>query len=395
MNLQELYSLTIGQKITKPFIHEKYYPLPFSDYITFQPWSKPVKNYDHWIEVLSLLNPILEKNNIKIIQLGAANEIALPFCYHTQGTTNFGQMAYLIKNSKLHFGSDSVGQHIAGHYNIPLIDLIVNNYKNVVQPYFGDKNRQIILEPNRPNGHKPNFILDGENPKLINTITPESIVSAICKLLNLEFSYPYKTLQVGSLYNNKFIESFCDGVINTQQFGLQNLIMRCDYNLNEPVIFEQAKYCKLTLITDKIINPELLQAIRPQITEMIFNIKNNPPVDYFKIVNQLKIPLRLISYLPEEEINKFKLDILDLNLIINKFFVKIPSGFDFNNASKFWVKSNKFLLGRGKIYQGLYFYNQDLPVQDFNPIPQQILNNGKLEKELFINSDYNYYLENI
>ena len=70
----------------------------------------------------------LQKNGIQIVQIGANNERPLVGTYNIAGQTNIGQIAYLIKRSLLFFGTDSFGQHLAGHYNIPLVDLISNNY---------------------------------------------------------------------------------------------------------------------------------------------------------------------------------------------------------------------------------------------------------------------------
>ena len=54
MHLVEQYALACGAKIDKPYIYEKFAPLPFNNYITFSPYSKPAKNYDYWREVLSV-----------------------------------------------------------------------------------------------------------------------------------------------------------------------------------------------------------------------------------------------------------------------------------------------------------------------------------------------------
>ena len=55
MHLVEQYALACGAKIDKPYIYEKFAPLPFNNYITFSPFSKPAKNYDYWREVLFML----------------------------------------------------------------------------------------------------------------------------------------------------------------------------------------------------------------------------------------------------------------------------------------------------------------------------------------------------
>jgi len=144
MNIAELYSLSSGQKINKIHTCEKYFPIPSENFIVIQPWTKQSKCYDNWAETISILLPYLRKNNIQIIQVGAANEAPLQHCIYTQGQTSWGQLQYIISKAKLVLSCDSISSHLAGHYNKPLIVLISNNFKECVSPYFGDKSKQII-----------------------------------------------------------------------------------------------------------------------------------------------------------------------------------------------------------------------------------------------------------
>jgi hypothetical protein len=394
MNLQSLYSLAVGQKITKPFIAEKYFPLPFlNKYVTFQPWSKPIKNFDYWLEVLFLLNPILEKNNIKIVQVGGPNEQGLPFCHHTQGQTNWGQLAYLVKNSQLHFGSDSITQHIAGHYNIPLVDLITNNYKNCVEPFFGDKLKHIILEPNRPEGHKPNFIMDGENPKLINTIPPEKIVESVCHLLNIDYKSQYKTLEIGSNYHQRIVESANDCVIDISKLGIDNIIVRADYNYNLDNLFKQCQVSKTSIITDKPLPLEPLQQLRANITEILYKVTKEHNPDFVKAIQQIKIPCKLFSYLKEEELNPIKLYYIDAPTPIFRKDVKIPSTLKDKNLDNIFYKSSRFILGRGKIYPTFFDYMTDRSIPSFDGQPVQLLDVNL--NELFIDGEFLYLMEKV
>src|SRR5438552_3113890 len=108
MHLQESYSLQAGQKINKIHTFEKFFPSLPDKYIVIQPWSKPSKNYLNWETVLDLLFPILEKNNIKIVQVGAKDEKPLKYCQQTQGQTSWGQLEYIISKSLLVLSTDSV-----------------------------------------------------------------------------------------------------------------------------------------------------------------------------------------------------------------------------------------------------------------------------------------------
>ena len=106
MHLIETYALNCGLKIDKPFIYEKYCPIPFDKYISFQPCSKySSKSYDLWQEVIDQIVPILQEDEIHVVQIGGKDEKPIKNCYHLQGKTNINQAAYIIKRGLLHFGA--------------------------------------------------------------------------------------------------------------------------------------------------------------------------------------------------------------------------------------------------------------------------------------------------
>ena len=80
MHLLQSYSLQSGQKIKKIDILEKYYPLNVDKFILFHPWTKPSKCYAYWQDVLEIITPILKEAGLLIVQVGLANEQALPNC---------------------------------------------------------------------------------------------------------------------------------------------------------------------------------------------------------------------------------------------------------------------------------------------------------------------------
>ena len=82
MHLVEQYALACSSKAGSPYIHEKYFPLPFDKYITFSPFSKPSKNYDYWRDVLSMLLPDFQKLGIVIVQVGGKEDKAFEGCYN-------------------------------------------------------------------------------------------------------------------------------------------------------------------------------------------------------------------------------------------------------------------------------------------------------------------------
>ncbi len=98
MHFLERYALSSGLKIDKPFIYEKFFPVPLEKYITLHPHSQyNSKNYDFWPEVLNLIVPVLEKEKISIVQIGTDQDVQLDGTYRVSGQTTINQVAYIVK----------------------------------------------------------------------------------------------------------------------------------------------------------------------------------------------------------------------------------------------------------------------------------------------------------
>ena len=71
MHLLEQYSLSCGIKIDKPHVETSFFPIDCDKYITLHASSgMEAKNYDYFKDVIDLIHPHLESNNIKIVQIG-------------------------------------------------------------------------------------------------------------------------------------------------------------------------------------------------------------------------------------------------------------------------------------------------------------------------------------
>jgi hypothetical protein len=388
MHLLERYSLACGGlTIDRPAISEKYFPMTIDKFITIHTTSKQSKTYDYFQEVVDLILPILVKNGIGIVQIGGKDETVLNGCYNTIGQTSMAQVAYITNKGLLHVGVDSFPVHFAGAFDKPVVALYSNNFINNVRPYWGDPNKQVLLEPDRKEHGKPKFTLE-ENPKTINTINPEVIAGHVCRLLGLEFDYPYKTVYVGSVYKNRSIEVVPDNVFNPQQVGLNAVVVRMDILFNEDILQQQLTVCPCCLVTNKAVSTGILTKFRQGINEVVYFVgPDNPPsVEFLKQLKNLKISYKILSDFPHHEMNHFKLDILDYGMILNRNW-RVPDGIDLTNVNDYYYKSNKFLIGRGKIYQSDYDYSNDRPVPNLVAVQQKIIDNKSLDR-LWKESEY-------
>lgn len=399
MHLVERYALGTSSKIGRPYILDSFFPLPAKEYITFHPISKDSKNYDHWEEVLFLIHPYLEKRGIKIVQVGGRGEKPFPFCIHTQGNTSFNDLAYIIKKSKLHLSTDSIGSHLAGFYNIPQVCLFSNNYIDNVRSYWGDPARKIFLEPQRESGQKPNFVLS-ENPKTINTIKIEDIARAVLNSLGIEFAYDYKSVAIGPLFEMAIIETACDQIVNPSQFGANSIFCRFDLIPDESILRSQLSNSNVNLITDRPIDPSILREYREKFVEIIFNIKSLDQQDILSSVGFLRnvsasgIRLVLISSLPKSEIDKIKLEFVEFPPIIIKNSVRPQFILDYvkksgdEGLSKIRFKTKRFILSGGKFYLSSAHFKNRSPCGGFHDNLSNIIDSPEFWEE----SDHFYFL---
>lgn len=377
MHLLNRYSLATGLKIDKPFILDKFFPIDCEKYITVHFNSKPSKTYDHAQEVVDILYSILSKYNISIIQVGGKDELSLSKCTNISGQTTINQLAYVIKNSLLHVGVDSVPAHFAGYYDIPLVALYSNNYIECCKPAWGDKNKQILLEPRRVN-LKPSFSFE-ESPKTINTITPESIVECACKLLNIIYNYQYKTILTGDLYKTKILETVPNHVVNPNQFNTNYLSIRMDYYFNENNLDKQLSICPCAIITNKPIDSNLILKHRQNIIEIIYLIEeqNEPRFIEFLLNNNIKY--NMVSFLEDNKISQLKLKYMQFGLIIQKKIIK-PIEI-LNRYQNIYYKSGKFTLSDGKIFNSYIAFKKNIP-NDINNEINQIIDEPEFWKEI-------------
>ena len=161
MHLVEQYSLVTGAKINKPFLETSYYPIPFDKYIVVENGGEEIKSriYSMCTDIIADIKDYLDAENIKIVQIGSADSEQMPGVFDLRGRTTTKQLAYIVKNSLLHCSTNDFLLDIASHFNVPVVGMYGNTYADVAKPYWGEKNKKIILESHR-NGNKPSFLAE-------------------------------------------------------------------------------------------------------------------------------------------------------------------------------------------------------------------------------------------
>ena len=152
------------------------------------------------------------------MQNGTKDDPAIPNVdLDLRGQLNIKQAAYILKNSALHIGIDSLPVHIASFYDRPIIALYPNMYPAQSRPYWNRKNTPVLIEPHR-NGLKPSYSTD-ENPKTVNMIFPEQIARAVLAHFNCDEGFTQETLFIGPLYHQFAVELVPDFILPRDKFN--------------------------------------------------------------------------------------------------------------------------------------------------------------------------------
>ena len=391
MKLLESYSLSTSTDIrNKPSIYPKFFPLgDINKYITIQNSSgMPAKNWDYYQECIDILIPILAKENIFILQLGDKNAPNLNGVIDLRGKTSIAQSYYIIQHSLLHLGNDSWLAHAAGAEEINSVILYGSTTIENHSPYHFLPEKSIFIESDRF-GNKPSFARE-EGRKTINSISPERVANAVCSLLKIVFYYPFQTLQIGGQFNNKILESALTDVVDVKVFGINNIIVRADWNFNLDVLQKQLSLNPCQIITDKPIPDKILKLYKKNIIAVIYKIDLNHDPEFVRSLIDNKIQYQLISSINNEELENIKLDYIDYGIIVrlNKNMPENIKNIDIKNL---YYKSAKLILGNKKFYAS---YQDYINGRDFNPkdnIPLKI--DEKNTELLWQEIDLLYFLE--
>lgn len=390
MHLIETYATNVGVQIGKPYIYEKFIPVSKEKYIVFHPHSKPAKTYDYWQDVLEILLPLLEGTGISILQVGEQKERPYNGAINYLGHTDINQCAFLVRNSIMVLAVDSFIAHLAGMYDKPIVALYSNNNINNVKPYWGNTDKQILLEPKRKEGEKPSYSLE-ENPKSINKISPESIVDSVSKLLNLNYKKEFETIYTGPLYQGRMLELVPDQAIDLRQLNLTSVIVRMDYLFNEQMLAQQASLSEVSIVSDAPVNINLLVSIKHRINQFVYIIKaNNHDPNFIRDILKIGIKVILISYETKETINSLKIHYMDYGLIIDKNN-DIPD--EIKNGLATHYRNGKFILSKGKIYPSLEAWKKNLPVDNFTPTVKPI--DSSFSSNFYREKDHHAFLTKV
>lgn len=278
-------------KIDKPYVYENFTAVPFEKFISFNRI-----NYPYFPEVIALIKPELNKRGISILQI-RANQNAIENDVAVFDNLRFGQLAYLIKHSMLHFGEDDFVFDLCGYYDIPRVILFSNTYPNNSKPYWGSQEKQRVLSTTGPWG-KPSLNSEASQ-NFVRFISPEKIAAAIMGLLHIDWSPQYETVYPGALYRpfHDVVELVAHKNAKINVNGpVTSISVRMDYLFDEQFLASVLQKSRCSIITDKPININLLNAFRSNIQEIHYVVDESSSLEFAQELARINIQHSVASY---------------------------------------------------------------------------------------------------
>ena len=349
MHKVESFALSSGSKISEPFINQLYFPLVEEKYICISRSAKfPSEKYDFFDDVAFHINPYLEKNNIKLIQIGSANDHPI---YYTKNYNflNINQVAYIIKNSLMYVGNLNIYSNIASMFNKKIVCASKISYIDSIKPYWSEGSDCKILQSKRKN-FKP-VLAPEESPKTINEVYPEVIAKSILDSLKIKNNLnKIKTTFIGGGYSSKAIE-LIPNFIPDASLPLEGVLnVRADkyFDINNVIRIAQSK--KINIVTDQVIDINLLKPVKENIESISFYINSETNPKEVEYLSRLGKPVNLLAK-NIKNIEDIRVKFLDYDINEVKELSKKDSKIKkITSNTKFL--SRKTVLSEGQVYNG-------------------------------------------
>lgn len=391
-HLIEEYAKSLGVKIGKPILSSHFYPTLKDKYITFHTNNKkvPAKHYDHWKIVFDLIKDYLKKSGISVVQVGGQEDPFCDFCDQDTRGSSFKQMAYVIKNSLLHLGIDSLPMHIASAYDNNIVALFSNLYKENAAPVWNKSSKVKLFSPDF-SIEKPTFSFN-EQTKRVNEINPEKIATSVLDILGINHDLnDIETLNIGYHYHNKITEIIPNFIPKKEDYRQKLINLRCDYELMEESL-SQWLTRKTNLMINKPVDLSTLNFFKENIAGLtIFLGEHEFNEEYFINLNKLNIGFNLISR-HKDKLSDLRLEFFDYTVEEYVDYLKKDLDFSSKICDDTYYHSNKTLISNNKKYSSKAAWKQGF---ESTTEHQKIIDTDEFWEEFQHLNIYNYAKDKI
>lgn len=302
MHLAENYGRSLGVKMGNPVFSPHFFPLTSKKkYIVLHNGVKvPAKTYSYWDDVVRLIKPYLDQRDIEIYQIGLQEEPNIEGVNLRLFTNTLKQTAFIIQNSELMVGIDSVPIHIASALDKNSVSIYGHTYMKTCDPLWNKNSRAITIESHR-NGNCPSFSLE-EHPKTIDMIMPEEIAQGILDQLGIKDKLNHKTIHIGHKYNDKCID-FVPPKHPEPLFNIQlpsQTVYRLDLSHREDFLINalQNQEGQIAIKLSKPVNIEIIKSFKHKIQQLVYEAESFNK-DFVRMLTETGLDFILVCNSPK------------------------------------------------------------------------------------------------
>ena len=165
-----------------------------------------------------------------------------------------------------------------------------------------------------------------------------------------------------------------------------------DYNYNLDNLVAQLNICPCSVITNQAIPEDILDKYKSRIIELVYFLEDSNDPSFVSACIKKGINIGLASKKPREEVDKYKINYLDIDKAINiipKITFDDVAEIKNINKKNIFYKSNKFLIHGGKAYPSKMAVAVDQSVPSFDHAFMQIIDHEDFWEE----KDHFYFVE--
>lgn len=356
MNRTEKLALECGVEISQPFLDSSYIPVVEDKYIIIDTRSNYASGaYDYWGDVVDLIWDKLQTNKISVFLISKDTNSNMVRNNRWFIGLSKKQESYLVKYAMAVGANDNYLLSVASVFNIPSVGLYSCFSPANTQPVW-NKNRHCAIESDR-DGNKPSYSRKIETPPTINFISPYRVAKGLLDALGIENQFgDYELIYTGDKHHHKILEIIPD-FSPTNEYGKgQVLNLRLDLvsNLDVSIFAKWVTNKKVNLITDKEINPRLLNSFKDSLSGITIILNDTISEAFLKICQKIGIHIKLFCQ-DAKRLNEFRFKFFDWVVLDDSPKKNSLEDFPLLNSDSFFVSSKILVSKEGRFASKAHF----------------------------------------
>lgn len=355
MKLIDSFSTTTQLIPKNGYIYEKYYPLPFDNYIVLNTQNEDLNsNYIFWNRVIQLITPTLEEKKLKVIQFVEDKKFNFDHFVIDKNVSIF-EKAYILKRAKFFCGSSKLYSLICSEYGVKQCLL---KYDYSIDNCLASDSETI-----ESNFKRKAFVNPAGNN--INNIRPEEIARRILFQIDSNNDINFdNTICIGKVYSVISIDLIpdCSFKIGNQNSN-NEVLVRMDYLFSEENLEAQLINMPCSIATNKKIKKEILIKYKNRIKKIFFKVEKNSDPSFLNDLEDIELNYDIITSLSDDDLKLEKGKYLNYKKI-NRLSLVDLSFLDNLDKEKIYFRTNKIIIKNGTTFGSRWHLKNNIPCKD-------------------------------